>query len=63
MSGEVHSNVGRQLQKAVLVGIAAIVLIFSAILLTIMQSSEIQLATAIVATGFFVFIAMILYYT
>lgn len=63
MSGEVQANSGRRFQMTALLGIAAAVLLFSGLLLTIMTTWEIQLATTIVAVGFLAFIAMVLYWT
>lgn len=62
MSGEVHSRSGRRLQRFALLVIAGVIVLFSAILLTIMHSSQIQMATTIVAVVLLSVIAMLLYY-
>lgn len=62
MSGEVHTQTGRRTQRMALLGIAAIIVVFSAILLAIMESVQIQMATTIVAVVLLFAIAIVLYY-
>jgi hypothetical protein len=62
MSGEVHPRSGRRLQRVAQLDVAAAVIVFSGILLSVMQSEQIQLATTIVAVVLLTAVAMTLYY-